>query len=152
MEENRIPKKVLYMNSGTTRLRGRPINLQQDEVRNDGIIFRGEGWQEKAHNREEWKKLLRTARNHRILHVTMEWMNETSCPGHFPPGKEHGNPQSRRLYGHQTWSGWFGKKKNLVPTGIKIPDCLGHSLPTLHQLCYSGSHYNRWQSLHSYFK
>jgi len=72
MEENRIPKKVLYMNSGTTRLRGRPINLQQDEVRNDGIIFRGEGWQEKAHNREEWKKLLRTARNHRILHMTME--------------------------------------------------------------------------------
>jgi hypothetical protein len=31
-----------------------------------------EGWQEKVHNREEWKKLLRTTRNCRILHVPME--------------------------------------------------------------------------------
>jgi len=30
MEENRIPKRVLYMNLGTTRLRG---NRWQDEVR-----------------------------------------------------------------------------------------------------------------------
>ena len=27
MEENRIPKSVLYMNLGTTRLRGRPQNI-----------------------------------------------------------------------------------------------------------------------------
>jgi hypothetical protein len=26
MEENRIPKRVLYINLGTTRLRGRPRN------------------------------------------------------------------------------------------------------------------------------
>ena len=32
MEENRIPKRVLYMNLGTTRLRGRPRNRRQDEV------------------------------------------------------------------------------------------------------------------------
>jgi hypothetical protein len=32
MEENRIPKRVLYMNLGTTRLRGRPRNRWQDEV------------------------------------------------------------------------------------------------------------------------
>jgi hypothetical protein len=36
MEENRIPKRVLYMNFGTTRLRGRPRNRWQDEVREDG--------------------------------------------------------------------------------------------------------------------
>jgi len=36
MEENRIPKWVLCMNSGTTRLRGRPRNRWQDEVREDG--------------------------------------------------------------------------------------------------------------------
>jgi hypothetical protein len=36
MEENRIPKGVLYMNLGTTRLRGRPRNRWQDEVREDG--------------------------------------------------------------------------------------------------------------------
>jgi hypothetical protein len=30
----------------------------------------------KLRNRDEWKKLLRTARNRRILHIPMEWMNE----------------------------------------------------------------------------
>jgi hypothetical protein len=63
MEENRIPKRVLYMNFGTTRLRGRPRNRCQDEVREDGRIVGAEGWQEKVYNREEWKKLLRMARN-----------------------------------------------------------------------------------------
>jgi hypothetical protein len=41
-------------------------------VREDGRIVGGEGWQEKVHNREEWKKKLRTARNRRILHMPME--------------------------------------------------------------------------------
>ena len=46
-EDNRIPKRVLYMNLGTTRLRGRSKNRLQDEVREDGRIVGGEGWQEK---------------------------------------------------------------------------------------------------------
>jgi len=72
MEESRIPKRVLYMNLGTTRLKGRPRKRWQVEVREDGRIVGGEGWQEKVHNGEEWKKLLRTARNRRILHMPME--------------------------------------------------------------------------------
>jgi hypothetical protein len=60
------------MNLGTIRLRGRPRNRWQDEVREDGRIVDGERWQEKVHNREEWEKLLRTARNCRILHTPME--------------------------------------------------------------------------------
>jgi hypothetical protein len=36
MEENRIRKKVLYMNLETTRLRGGPRNRWQDEVKEDG--------------------------------------------------------------------------------------------------------------------
>jgi hypothetical protein len=72
MDENRIPKRVLYMNLGTRRLRGRPRNRWQNEVREDGRIVVGEGWQEKVRKREEWKKLLRTARNHHILHMLME--------------------------------------------------------------------------------
>ena len=52
MEGNRVPKRVLYMNLGTTRLRGRPRNRWQDEVRENGRIVGGEGWQEKVHNRE----------------------------------------------------------------------------------------------------
>jgi hypothetical protein len=72
VEENRIPKSVLYMNLETIRLTGRPRNRWQDKVREDGRIAGGEGWQEKVYNREEWKKLLRTARNRRILHMPME--------------------------------------------------------------------------------
>jgi hypothetical protein len=30
-----IPKRVLYMNLGTTRLRGRPRNRWKDEVKED---------------------------------------------------------------------------------------------------------------------
>jgi len=72
MEENRNKKRVLYMNLGTTRLRVRARNRWQDGVRKDGRVVGGERWQEKVHNREEWKKLLRTARNRRTLHMPME--------------------------------------------------------------------------------
>jgi hypothetical protein len=67
-----MPKRVLYMNLGTTRLRGRPRNRWQDEVREDGRIVGGDEWQEKVHKREEWRKLLRMARNCRILRMPME--------------------------------------------------------------------------------
>jgi hypothetical protein len=72
MEENRTSKRVLYMNLGTTKLRGRPRNRWQDKVREDGRIIGEEGWQEKVYNKEEWKKLLRMAWNHHILHMPME--------------------------------------------------------------------------------
>jgi hypothetical protein len=36
MEGNRILKRVLYMNLETTRLRGRPRNRWQNEVKEDG--------------------------------------------------------------------------------------------------------------------
>jgi hypothetical protein len=36
------------MNLGATRLRGKPRNGRQDEVREDGRIVGGEGWQEKS--------------------------------------------------------------------------------------------------------
>jgi hypothetical protein len=72
MEGNRIPKKVLYMNLETRRLRGGPRNKWQDEVREDGRLVGGKGWKGKVHNGEEWKKLLKTARNRLILHMPME--------------------------------------------------------------------------------
>jgi hypothetical protein len=70
--EDRILKRVLYMNLETTRPRGRPRNGWQDEVREDGRMVGGEEWHEKVYDREEWKKLLRTARNRHILHMPME--------------------------------------------------------------------------------
>jgi hypothetical protein len=72
MEENRIPRRVLYMNLESKRLRGRPRNRWRDEVREDGRIDGGEEWQEKVCNIQEVKKLLRTARNRHILHMPME--------------------------------------------------------------------------------
>jgi hypothetical protein len=72
MVESKIPKRVLYMNLKSTRPRGRPRNRRQNKVREEGRIAGGEEWQEKVYNRDEWKKLLRTARNHHILHVSMQ--------------------------------------------------------------------------------
>jgi hypothetical protein len=61
---------------GSNKTKSIPRNRRQDEVREDGIIVGREEWQVKVYDREEWKKLLRTARNHRILHMPMEGMNE----------------------------------------------------------------------------
>jgi len=82
-------KGIIYK-FGNNKLWGRPRNRWQDEAREDGRIVGGEGWQEKVHNWEVWKKLLRTARNCCILHMPMEWMNssvthkESTCPIIFP--------------------------------------------------------------------
>jgi hypothetical protein len=60
------------MNLESTRPRGRPRNRWQDEMREGGRIVGGEEWQEKVYNREECRKLLRMARNRRILHMPMQ--------------------------------------------------------------------------------
>jgi len=72
MEENRIIKKLLYMNLEATTSR----NRWKNEVREDGTLVGAKGWQERVCNRKELKKLLRMARNHHILHMSMERMNE----------------------------------------------------------------------------
>jgi hypothetical protein len=71
MEEKGIHKRVMYMNL-ETRPRGRPRNRWQYEVREDGRMVGGDKLQEKLYNGKEWKKLLKTARNHHILHMPME--------------------------------------------------------------------------------
>jgi len=79
MEENWIPKKVLYKNLEATRLRSRPRNRCQNKVREDGRLVDGKGWKERVYNREKYKKLLRTTRNHpHYAHANgmNEWMNE----------------------------------------------------------------------------
>jgi hypothetical protein len=67
-----FPKE--YMNL-ETRPRGRPRNIWKDEAREDERMV-GEEWRrkrvEKIYNREEWKTLLKTAKNPRILHMPME--------------------------------------------------------------------------------
>jgi hypothetical protein len=67
-----FPEKVLYVSFKSIWLRGRAGNRWHDEVGEDGRLVGGTGWKERIYYREEWKKLLRMARNHRILHMPME--------------------------------------------------------------------------------
>ena len=60
------------MNLETRSLRGRPRIRWQNEVREDGRLVAGKVWKERVYNTEEWKKVLRTARNRHILHMPME--------------------------------------------------------------------------------
>jgi hypothetical protein len=55
----------------TKRLRGRPRNRWQDEMKEDGTLGGEKGWKERIYNRQEWKKLLRTATNRLILDMPM---------------------------------------------------------------------------------
>jgi hypothetical protein len=71
MEENTIPQMVSYLNLKSTRPRGTPRNIWQDEVREDGRMVGGVELQDKVYNREEWKQILRTARNRRVLHMAI---------------------------------------------------------------------------------
>ena len=48
VEGNRNPKRVLCMNLGTARLRGRSRNRWQDEGEEDVRTVGGEGWQDKT--------------------------------------------------------------------------------------------------------
>jgi len=54
-----------------TRLRSRPRNRWQDEVREGGRLVGGKDWKKRIYNREEWKNFLRTAKNCRILHMQL---------------------------------------------------------------------------------
>jgi hypothetical protein len=69
MEEFKIPKKLIDMCKIYVQ---KTRNRWQDEVREDGRLAGGKWWKERVCNREEWKKLLRTARNLHILHMSME--------------------------------------------------------------------------------
>jgi hypothetical protein len=48
MEENGVPKRVLYVHLESTRPRSRPRNRWQYEVREGGRIVSGEEWQEEV--------------------------------------------------------------------------------------------------------
>jgi hypothetical protein len=68
-KKTEFPKE--YTKFESKRPRGRPGIKCQDEVREDGRIV-GEEWQKKVYNREELKRIIRTARNRHILHMPIE--------------------------------------------------------------------------------
>ena len=100
MEENRIPKKGLYINLETMWLRGRPGNRWQNGVREYGRLVGGKGWKVRVHNREEWEKLLRMTRNRRILHMPVKLSVETQIIKKFQ--REHIQSNLKNLA--QTWA------------------------------------------------
>jgi len=62
----------LQQQYGEECLLWRPRNRWQDEVKEEGRLVGEKGWKDRVYNRDEWKKLLRTAMNHHILHITMQ--------------------------------------------------------------------------------
>jgi hypothetical protein len=63
MEEERIPKKVLYRNFHTTRKVGRPRSRWVDVVQRDALQLPGiRGWRRRAANRDDWRRLMREAK------------------------------------------------------------------------------------------
>jgi hypothetical protein len=68
MEEERIPKKVLNGKFHNTRAVGRPRIRWEDAVRKDALQILGtRGWRRRAENREEWRQLLREAKDRKRL-------------------------------------------------------------------------------------
>jgi hypothetical protein len=78
LEEINIPRRVLYLNLETIRLRGRLRHRWQYEVREDGRMVGGEECLEKVYNREEWKKVLKTAKELMNTDVTTYMVLQTS--------------------------------------------------------------------------
>jgi hypothetical protein len=93
-------QNILYTNLEATRLRGRPRNRRQDEVKEDGRLVGVKQWKERVYNREEWKTLLKTARNHCILHMPMKQMNVTTTV--YAPCLGRGS-----YYHHKLHCAWY---------------------------------------------
>ena len=66
------PQKSIICEFGNNKAESRASSRWKDEVREDGRLVAGKGWEERVYNRGEWKKLLRTVRNRHILHMPVE--------------------------------------------------------------------------------
>ena len=62
MEDSRPAKRVLLNNPGGQRPRGRPRARWEDDVERDAGNIGVRNWTNKAKQREEWRRLLGTAR------------------------------------------------------------------------------------------
>ncbi|PSN51268.1 hypothetical protein C0J52_11780 [Blattella germanica] len=62
MEDSRPAKRMLLNNPGGQRYRGRPRARWEDDVEEDTRRIGVRNWIGRAKNREDWRKLLGTAR------------------------------------------------------------------------------------------
>jgi hypothetical protein len=68
MEEEKIPKKVLNGNLYTARPMGRPRTRWADVVQRDTLQLLGiRRWRRRAANRDEWRRLMREAKDRKGL-------------------------------------------------------------------------------------
>jgi hypothetical protein len=68
MEEERIPEKVLNRNFHTTRPVGRLRTRWADVVQRNALQLLGvRGWRRRAANRDEWRRLMREAKDRKGL-------------------------------------------------------------------------------------
>ena len=72
MADNRLPKKMfIWEGPHNKRPRGRPRIRWKDEVYKDARRL-DKAWKEVIRDRDSWRRLLRMARNHRILRLPNE--------------------------------------------------------------------------------
>ena len=86
MADNRLPKKMFIWEGPHNKgPRGRPRIRWKDEVYKDARRL-DKDWKEVIRDRDGWRRLLRMARNRRILRLPNERMNECnvniSTPSH----------------------------------------------------------------------
>jgi hypothetical protein len=68
---------ILIVIRGANMLKQRPFcHLVWTYAELSSIMYEASFTQDSINNSQNSQKLLRTARNHRILHMPMEWMNE----------------------------------------------------------------------------
>jgi hypothetical protein len=64
LNDNDPARKVLMSQPGGRRPKGRPKLSWEDQVAEDAVRAGGRNWKTSAHNREDWRKLLKEAKAH----------------------------------------------------------------------------------------
>jgi hypothetical protein len=64
MQDNAIPKKMLYVRLYATRRRGRPKMRWLEDVSRDLRKMRLNEWRHRARNRETWRHIVKEAKAH----------------------------------------------------------------------------------------
>ena len=62
MEENSVPRRLMYMQPEGPRKEGRPRARWRDDVGKDARMLRVRSWWATAMDHEEWRKLLKEAK------------------------------------------------------------------------------------------
>ena len=62
MDENRMPRKVLYRNFDINRARGRPRKRWMNDVEKDAVKLGIGSWRSSAENRQQWRQVVESTK------------------------------------------------------------------------------------------